>query len=252
MSLIIGMSYKDEFVIVANDSKVIKQMYDPENQEPIFYEIIETDLTSEKVHHVTNKVLITTTGPMTAGEVVVKELYKRVNPENDLLECADILQTLVCDLREGSVEDLSAKEANCAKGLVNTRGFTCNLFGFFHNGISGSVDFNITDSDIRYDVIESPMVKGYPVIIQSPEPEADRKNFYGYFSLPSEEQTVDNFVGRIVTIHANLSSIHKAVSSDCNFHVLYKDGNDGNKIKYHKQTIETSAFYDELGLVIES
>lgn len=248
MSLVIGMSYRDEFVIVANDSKVTIQMYDLKTSEPSFNEIIETDLTSEKVHLITSKVLLSTTGDMATADLIGKELYKRVNSENDLEECADILQTLIRDLKEGLVKDLSKEETDAVWFLKSISGFTCNLFGFFHNGISGSVDFQISDSDVTFEMLESSMVKGYPIIIQSPDPERDRENFNKYLSLPYEEQTLDNFVNRFVTIHAHLSSIHKGVSTDCKFHILYKDGNDGNKIKYHKQTVETEDFYNELGL----
>lgn len=239
------MSYRDEFILVSNDSKVTMQMYNAKTLEPSFDKITETNLTREKVYLVTNKVLLSATGYMDAGKVVEKELYKRVSPDNDLAECADILQNLIFELKAGLIHDLSEKETNSIRFLKGDSGFTCNLFGFFHDGMTGIVDYNITESDIGFDISKSSMVKGYPAIIQSPEPEKDRGNFNKYLSLPKEEQKLDNFVNQFVTIHAHLSSIYKGVSTDCNFHVLH---NDGNTINYYKHTVETEEFYDDLGL----
>lgn len=246
MSLVIGLSYRDQFVIVSNDSKVTLQGFDPETLESIPDQIFETGLTSEKVHRITDKVLMSATGRSVLTDLVEKLLMQRVKSENDLAECTEILGNLLIDLRDGLVEDLSDIETDSLIFLGKNGCF--NLFGFNHNGVTGLADFN--QNTFSMDFIESPteIGKGYPVIIQSPNPEKDRQNFYQYLKLPAKKQTIDNFASRFVMVHAYLSSIHKGVSTDCNFHILFKDG---ESIKYQHQCVESEDFYDALGLMKE-
>jgi hypothetical protein len=244
MSLVIGLAYKDQYVIVSNDSKVTIQWYDAETLEPTDeIEIQDTDLTHEKVFPLTNKVLLSTTGYMYLGDLVKKEMDKRVRPENDLTECAEILKSLILELKAGELTDLSEDEKSYLRFLDTD--ICINLFGFNHSGTTGFADFNPVEFTVN--TIESPLdKKGYPVIIQSSDPVEDRKNMYPYLTLPSEQQTFNNFENSFLIVHAYLSSIHKNVSTDCNFHVLF---NNGESINYYKKTVETLDFYELLGLV---
>ncbi|MFC4409428.1 hypothetical protein ACFOZY_03140 [Chungangia koreensis] len=242
MSLVIGMAYRDEFVLVSNDSKVTYQYYEPETFEPIQDSIQETGLKHEKVFRLTNKVLISTTGYLLAGDLIKKEMAKRIYPESDLEDCANRLQILIYELKNGLVKGLTEEEQDIIR-FIKGRAFTCNLFGFFQNGLTGMVDYNQLTWNV--DIIAASLGEGYPLILQSPDPENDRANYYKVLSLAKEEQTVENFMSRLATVHAYLSSIHKGVSSDCSFHLLYRDGNE---IRYITPTVETKDFYEQLGL----
>jgi hypothetical protein len=242
MSLVIGLAYRNQFVIVSNDSKVTLQAYNPDTLEPTDH-IEDTEFVSEKVHPLTDKVLFSTTGHMFLGDLIQRELCKRVKPGNDLKECAEILQGLILDLRSGNVENLSEEEEGFLQFLGTA--ICINLFGFNHNGITGLVDYN--PIDYKVEIIESSLdKKGYPAIIQSPNPEKDRQNMYPYLTLTTEEQTFNNFENSFLIAHTYLSSVHKGISTDCNFHVLF---NSGKTIKYYKKTVETLDFYEQLGLI---
>lgn len=240
MSLVTGLCYRNQFVVVSNDTKVTMQYHDPVTFEPLFDNIIETDIKNDKVHRLTDKVFLSTTGASILCEFIEARLMELVHPEADLDECTEALKQLKIDWEtELELEPEKEKLRNFFKSNV-----TCNLFGFKENGVSGLVDFNPTR---EIDSIECSLEphKGYPVILQSPDPIKDREDFYKFLSLPEKEQTLDNFIGRLYTIHAYLSHKHPGISSDCNVHVLYKDG---DSIKYWGETLETSIAYKELGL----
>lgn len=240
MTLITGISYLDQFVIVAHDSRVIFQQYNAETLDPIEgeYEVVDM-IDDRKVIPLTTKVLISTGGHRELGIFVKKELKKRLGVNNDLEECADTLEKLIADLKNDSALD-------CLQFLKKGTGFTCNLFGFFNDGLTGIADYNSLTEKV--DLMESSKnAKGYPVIIQSLDPEKDRKDFYKYLSLAEEERTLANFSERVLMVHAYLSSLYEGISSDCHIHVLY---NDQGMPRYKKFTSETKDYYEQLGIFV--
>lgn len=237
MSLAIGLCYKDQFVIVSNDSKVIIANYLPGGKIDLD-SVKETNIKTDKVKLLTDKVLISITGFTTVADFIFRELRKEVKPENDLNECAEVLKELINGLVDLDSEDKEYLD-------FATKSYTINLFGFTHDGKTGAAEYNSFTNSV--DLLESPLEGNrYPIIIQSPDPENDRKEMYPYLSLPAEYQTFDMFMQQIVTVHAYLSSKHKkSVSTDCKFHILYKGE---GQVHYTTKTVETLDFYDELQL----
>lgn len=237
MSLAIGLCYKDQFVIVSNDSKVTIANYLPGGKIDLD-SVKETNIKTDKVNLLTDKVLISITGFTTISDFIFIELRKLVKPENDLIECVEILKELMNELVDFDSDDKNYID-------IATKSYTINLFGFTHSGKTGAAEYNGTSNSV--DLLESPLEGNrYPIIIQSPDPENDRKEMYPYLSLPAEYQTLTMFMQQIITVHAYLSSKHKkSVSTDCKFHILYKkEGQIYNLTKI----VETLDYYDELQL----
>lgn len=242
MSLIIGMCYKDQFVMVSNDSKVTTQFHD-ENYNRINDEVKETGISAEKVFYLSKYVLLCVSGLVDACDLVRRELEKRVSPEDDLSVCSDIIEKLLSDLKGDAIDGLTKEERNFVK-VLNTIHFNCDLVGFDkETRVTGLAKYSPVESTLTR--TDAPIEKkGYPIFIDCPDPENDLA-FQSYLDLPTNEQTFENFINAFLLIHAHLSHKHIGISSDCNFHILMKDG---EKLKYIKQTVETSDFYEQLGL----
>lgn len=242
MTLIMGMSFKDEFVMVASDSMVVKVPYGPLPKDFSMNDAPIADFSSEKVTQLTDKVLVASSGSKLGEELLENELIKRVNWDNDLGECADIMRQILLDAEEGLLGEYKAAAVeNVLKGDSN-----CALYGFYHNGQTGAACSEGENHERRYVDVESPMDGRYPALIVSPDSYEDRDDFFNYIKLPIEQQKVENFVELFTDLHAYFSFQHQAVSSDCNFHFLR---NDGGTIKYYSKTVETADRYQELGLI---
>lgn len=243
MSLIIGVSYRDQFVMASNDSMVTVQTHNTDTFEREEKDVSKVDRKSEKVKRLSNNVLLCVSGIEDICKLVEKELVKRIHANDDLYQCADVLEEVITKL--------NSKEVNLMNGLLNrevlsikflnTKFFSCYMLGFNQNGNSGVVRYN--PLEMKVERMESPLNGGYPVIINGPS--EDDIQFQKYLDLPDEYQDIQTFIGQFVFIHANLSHIHsQSVSTDCKFHILYK----GSRMKYLQQTVETSDFYEKFGL----
>jgi hypothetical protein len=242
MSLIIGLAYQDQFVIAANDSKVTVQQHDENTLEKLNVPVREAGFQEEKIKRLTDKVLYCGSGILDTVKLIESELFKRVQPSDDLNKCAEILENLLQDLRNGNITFFRKSKKEAVKYLDTTY-VTIELLGFTNDGISGLVRTNPIEKILN--ITMSPMNGTYPIFIDCPKPEEDLE-FQQYLGLPINEQTLENFINRFIFIHAHLSHKHSvSVSSDCNFHILFKHEGE---FKYWNKTIDTFNFYEELGL----
>ncbi|WP_172373543.1 hypothetical protein [Sporosarcina jiandibaonis] len=239
MTLILGVTYND-FILVSSDSKVVERYYDGETFEAESDTIREADFKSEKVIRIADKVLLSTSGWYFIGNLLEKKLRELVNKNNDLIECANIIKDLISNLKEGKVTGLSEEDELAIK-LMNSKNFSGYLFGFTHSGVTGLVDVR-TENFIE---MPSDERKGYPSVINGPEPEHDFQYRKAFF-LPVGERTIENFVERMVFVHAHLSKKHhELVSTDCNFDLLQRNG---DHFEHKKFIIDTIDIYERLGL----
>lgn len=91
MSLVMGVSVRDEFIILSGDTKITTGTYDRDNFEKSSKEVKETGLNHEKVFPITRQVLFSTAGNVHVGDIVKAELIKRIKPDDTLEECAEAL-----------------------------------------------------------------------------------------------------------------------------------------------------------------
>jgi hypothetical protein len=236
MTLIIGVSYRDQFVIASNDSKITSSLYDPKTFEKLSNEVHQTDMKSEKVQLLTDSVLICDSGIVATCDVVQKVLSKRIESHYTLNQCANILHHVILDLKNEAVTGLNERE-QLSVPFLKTKYYSCYLIGFTDNGRTGIARYNPFESKVEQ--TESPMSGGYPVFLNSPS-EEDLK-YQAYLNVPEEERNFEGFVNRFLWIHANLCGIHKEqISQDCNFTFLIN--NQGEKPKHVKRSFNTVEF----------
>ncbi|WP_410976425.1 Ntn hydrolase family protein [Bacillus pacificus] len=243
MTLIMGMAYKDQFVIMSSDTKVTLQKHDALTFERAELLPVEIGENEGKIHRLSNSTLIATSGIQKTGNIVEDEMMKRVKPEYSLEQCAGVLQeviTMLCEKRktyvEVGTEDMDALSLN----FIGNENFGCVLFGFLSNGTSGHAYLDHTDLIVK--IIESPMSEGFGCCIISPDP--GDQNKYGNWLLirKEEERSLSNYIQQFKFIHGKLSLTHKtSVSSDCNLHVLVKDS-EGN-YQHATNVIETNILH---------
>lgn len=241
MTLIQTMAFRDQFVMVTSDTRVMQVPYGPKTEGYSINEGIIADFPNDKVLYLTEKVLLATSGPSTGAEFMRHALLQRVQPENDLSECAAHLRQILADAENGLLDEINST----AIDFLRNGSTNCDLVGFYHNGKSGLATFEGGSYKRTFVDAEAPMEKAYLAQIHSPDPEEDRPNFFGYINLPENEQRIENFVELFADLHAYFSFNHKAVSSDCNFHFLR---NDNGTIKYYSMSQETANRYAALGL----
>lgn len=240
MSLLIGLSYQDRFVIAANDSKVTVQSHD-DNLEKLDVPLEDAGFQEEKIKKLTDKVLFCGSGILDSVKLVEGELFQRVKPSDDLRKCEETLKEVIEELKSGDISIFNTSKKHAVQ-FLDTTYVTFELLGFTDEGVTGLVR---SDPETILNKTLSPMNGTYPIFIDSPDTKEDVE-FHQYLSLPREEQTLENFVNRFVFIHAHLSHKHSvSVSSDCNFHFLFKVDDE---YKYAKKTVDTAQYYDELGL----
>lgn len=248
MTLIMSMSFKDQFAFITCDSRVVKQEFSV-GFEPLS-RIERTDLPSDKVNKLTDYVLLSTGGISLLGEIVKKEMKKRVKPYFDLAECSKVLREIIDDLRERRKKVGLWKWFN-KKDLVLDfldvdAHFGCCMAGFYKTGGTGMTLFGSGKGTVP-DEVSSPIKnnEGYPVFMFAPTYEyEDLKN--SLFHLPLEKQNINEFLNAALIAHGTISFVQQdAVSPDCNVFALARDP-QGGPPKFINQTIDTSIFYGQL------
>lgn len=243
MTLIMGMSYKDEFIMISADTKVTQQEHDSETFEKIEHDPIDVGHSAKKVHPITKNTFLATGGIVKTGEIIREEFTKRLKPEHTLEKCADILQEVIDELwkkrksfEEVGDDDLAALSLN----FLGTKYFSCYMLGFFENGKTGMA--YILPGSVKVEIIESPMDYGYPNFIISPN-EDDNENYKNWISIrKEEEQTLNNFMTQFYLTHGKLSLKHRVnVSSDFNVFGLFKD--PAGNIQYFNNVLDSSDLY---------
>src|SRR5699024_7725578 len=132
-------------VIMSTDSKVTQQRHDAYTFERVDETVVETGDRNEKVHAISDSVLLFTAGIMETSVIFENEIIRRIKPEYTLEQCAEILHTVTIELwerrksySEGGAEDKDALALN----FIGTEDFTCCMYGFLSNGKTGSAYIN--------------------------------------------------------------------------------------------------------------
>lgn len=272
MSLAIGVVQKD-FIIASSDSAITifpdggmgNDKVDKKTDEFTEGNMIKTGIKSEKVYKLTNKVLFSACGNLYLTELIRIEIEQRIEEDYDLEKCRKVAKEVLNSVSNGIILHKrlfikSMKEnyfmsdfqliwmrinfveyitelllkAEKANNLI--AGYSAYLLGFNDDGTTGLV--NISDGSYSSGPVD--IRKGYPAIINGPKWD----EYMQHLNLPIEQRRPEGFIARIPYIHAAISKeFNVNVSSDCNFHVLMKNG-DG--IDYEKFTVDTSEIQKEL------
>jgi len=243
MTLIMGMAYKDQFVIMSSDTKVTLQKYDALTFERAEHPPVEIGENEGKIHRLSNSTLIATSGIQKTGSIVEEEVMKRVKPGYSLEQCMEVLQEVVSILVKKSkvYAEVGEKDMNALSlNFIGTEDFGCVLFGFLSNGTSGYAYLDHTDLIVK--IVESPMSEGFGCCIISPDT-SDQNNYGNWlFIRKEEEQNLNNYIQQFKFIHGKLSLTHNtSVSSDCNLHVLMKDSE--GKFQHVTEIVETNVLH---------
>lgn len=236
MSLIIGVSYRDQFVIASNDSMVTREHFHSETLEPSG-KPEPTDIKKEKVFKLTDKVLLCVSGAEDPCDLIRTEMFKRVDASTPLGECANALESTIADLKAKT--DLNDYDKLTVR-FIDSTSFTCYMVGFLENGLTGVVTYS--PYSLSVETMECPPSGPYPVFISSPE-ESDLQ-YQQYLNLPEEERNIESFLSNMMWIHSELAKKHSnMISTDCNIHALVKT--DGAQTQYFKTKVETKGFRED-------
>ena len=262
MSLAIGVVQKD-FIIASSDSALTMFSCDEEKYEKtgeivMKEEPIRSEVKSEKVLKLTNKVLLTNCGNLVLTELIISELKYFVKDDYDLKKCSAIAKKVISNIQQGVflnkdnlfnsltenykitsfqlwemksdfktyIDDLLS---GAERGNNLIRGYSMYLLGFNEDGTTGLMDVRIGS----YTSGPTDIKKGYPVILEGP----DSREYLQFLNLPIEERTFEGFANRMSLVHARISKDNQVnVSSDCSYNVLMRNG---DFIDYSKFSIDT-------------
>lgn len=241
MTLIMGIAYKDQFVMMSSDSKVTSQMYksDYNTTEGDIAEVGQT--IQPKVRVLTNNVLIALGGIVETGEAVLAELQEKIQPEDSLQVCSDILTEVIADLWEQRKPQNplfpQQYRKDASLNFLHTSNFGCYLLGFFENGNAGCVKWNPVKQEVEtteVNTAEAPAVS----FIFSPDVQKNT-DYISWMNLPAVEQSLENFAEQLALIHGKLSHDDQvSISSDFNLIAI------GNEKQQIESCLDTAMLYE--------
>jgi len=252
MTLIMSVAYKDEFAFITSDSRVIKQSYRLSDFKRTDKKAEKAEISCEKAIKLTDFVLFSSGGNAMLGELIEDEMKKRITSDSDLSECTSILRNIIQEFRE-------RKGKNNQKGLLNKPSlslnfldvpeyFGCCMTGFYKNGGTGMTTFGSGKDTVPEENFSSN--ESYPIFLFAPTNDYQEMG-RGYFILPTDKQTINDFLDTAVILHATISYVQSnAVSPDCNAYILLKKP---NKIKpeFVSRVIDTEPFHKSFPDVTE-
>lgn len=244
MTLILSMAYKDQFVFITSDSRVVKQKYNLSDFEKVG-DPVKVDLSTKKVTKLTDFVLFSSGGNGMVGDVIEEELKQRVNPDCDLAECTAILTDIIEEFRKKkgkrNFQGLFDMPSLSLNFLDVQDYFGISMVGFYKNGRTGMTSFGSGEGNVPQEIIAQE--EGYPVEMFAPTKDYQEMN-QQMFSLPPEQRTLNNFLNTAVLVHAAISYVQSnAVSPDCNIYILVK--NPEKEIpEYISEIVDTEPMYE--------
>ena len=235
MSLISAIAYHNKFVIVATDNKVVRWEYDPITFERTEQPTVETDLTSEKVFLLNDRLLFSTVGDTVGGNLLERLMYENVDSDDDLESAARILESILNQLTT-LADDIEAagRKVPWEYKCLQKRLITCSLYGFNHGNLSGGTyyDYDTGKVKVSYSSIAGPFIAN----CESPDPVEDRKIFSDLANISGNQLTVEDFIIPISYFHKKMSEKHIEVGTECFIHEL---SNIDGKIYYTNGSIDT-------------
>ncbi|MBD7985326.1 hypothetical protein H9649_12070 [Sporosarcina sp. Sa2YVA2] len=249
---------QNDYIIACADSAVA---YFPDDGEKE-----ATQFRSDKIFKLSDKVFFIATGKSILVSILKVELREVLSSNADLIMCMAVAERVLKDLKKGIVRnpekiirDLSDKlemdfhyerDIEPALSLFQKDDYVdmaAYLIGFTDAGRSGMVDIRSSS------FVKTPedSLKGFPLIILGPDDEfnddADQFSKYQKILIPPiEQRTFDNFMSRMVYVHAQISADNPInVSTDANFQILTKHNGE---IMWQETKIDTLQFYKEWGL----
>lgn len=245
MTLILSMAFKDEFVFITSDSRVIKQRYGLSDFERIGNSE-KTDITCEKAIKLTDFVLFSSGGNSMVGDIVEAELKARVKQDYDLAECTRILEDIIQEFRkkkgQRNIWGLLDKSSLSLNFLDVQDLFGICMVGFYKNGRTGMTTFGSGEGTIPQEIITPD--EAYPTFMFAPTKDYQEMNRQ-MFGLPIEQRSLNNFLNTAAIVHACVSYVQTdAVSPDCNMYVLLKS-RDKTVPEYITEIVDTKVFYQQ-------
>lgn len=248
MSLVSGFSYKDEFAVLAGDTKGKWRAHslDANGQVTGSTPMNRKDGVIEKVTKVTDYVLMGHVGINIIADKCETELKRRTKPSDDLRACTDILKEIIRELRTAAKEDVDPEVWPFIKCLdTDTEPFFFSvLTGFYDNGNTGVSTFSDGTLEISgfdeqemtpdLDALAS-FVRGIGDEIEDDDP----------FNIGDKEPSLDNYLRQLSLIHACVSFENQdSVSSECQLHVLTKPPVIGDPPEYERRDFDTAQYYE--------
>lgn len=245
MTLILSMAYKDEFVFITSDSRVIKRRYSLAGFERIG-EPEKADFSCEKAVKLSDYVLFSTGGNTTLGDLVKEQMQERIKPDADLSECTKVLNDIIEEFRgkkgERSTRGLYDKPSLSLNFLDTPDYFGCCMVGFYKNGGTGMTTFGSGENKVPSEIVSPD--EGYPTFMFAPTKDYQEMNRQ-MFNLPAEAQSLNNFLSVASIVHSSVSYVQsEAVSPDCTFYILYKHP-EKQTTEFVTQVIDTSVYYQQ-------
>jgi hypothetical protein len=245
MTLILSMAYKDEFVFITSDSRVVKQTYGVVDFERIG-KPKKVDISCEKATKLTDFVILSSGGNSMVGDLIEAEMKARAKPNSDLTECTVILKEIIEEFRKKkgkrNIKGLLDKPSLSLNFLDVDDYFGCCMVGFYKNGGTGMVTFGSGEGNVPQEIV-SPE-EGYPAFIFAPTKDYQEMNRQ-MFSLDHDKRTLNNFLNAAVIVHGSISYVQSdAVSPDCNMYILLKNP-DKSVPDYISQAIDTEVIHKQ-------
>lgn len=227
MTLVLSGASGNDFVVMTSDSMRSTQRYYVDDLTLVAGSTKPSDTKAQKVFKLTDFVLIGAGGISELALDLFEKMQERVSPGYDLSDCHSALIDAISEMR---AEDKYYSEFMGVEDKLKVI-----LNGYYKDGSTGQITFDSgRDRDIKD--IRTPADKFQYAMIP---PAADFAAVAGQLLIPDEgtEYTIDNVVTHYVRTHATIHQLQpRQVSSDCRYHVLYRDG---STVHYTDGEIET-------------
>lgn len=241
MTLIQTAGIGGEFTIVTADTRLVKTTYSDADGElkqvPGTTRVMSDKI--EKAGFLTNYVVFGAGGKYDLFQYVKDEIYKRVEPTDDLEKCKMILEEIT-----NEIEDEELKTYLESKG-----GLGVQLSGFYENGDTGLINYNsnLPMQELRSSKNDSKIL----VAMASPNTDLGNMNLLSKY-IQGISETVNDYLKVLFAMQSVVSLLYdKEVSSDINYYIIYND----NGMIYQKEgNWDTAYLYpriDELKSEIE-
>lgn len=226
MTLLQHCFVKDDFVMVARDTRVVVEKgFGPDfSSDKLNKEIVRSFEIEDKACFLTDKVIFSMGGYMDHGSDILTLLHSRVKPDYDLDEC------------EQELSNICQSYANMFKGTIfeerwkkTVEDFSVYLTGFDKNGWGRIVHYNAIDgflSTPKNDVI------GFEFFAPTPDAYDALRKLYESDQIIPFGSPLDTLKSHMLKVHGVISHIQpREVSSECLYLILQKDEN-GNIVQH--------------------
>lgn len=223
MTLVQSVGVGQLFTIMTTDTRMVRSNVELDHETGTFSQDKDSSVIvsekSLKVNYLTNFVMVGRAGMVDLTEYIIKKLFQKVSPMDDLTKCKNALNEVIQEIK-------SDKDNELHYWLISPGGGSIILNGFYENGGIGQVIYNEKEGGFKELNVPLDEPDMWFTGCLPPTNELGKRNILQDHINQNGKLDIESVLKSACTVHGFIAYFHDiSVSTDLHYCCLIKNDN---------------------------